>query len=104
MRVTLAYAVLGHPPDTTLELDEQLGRRLIRDGRARAATDETPLAPDPPPRADLAVWSAEEIRSLRRMTIVQLQAFAAEHFIDLGSAVRRKEILAALEASSIPAG
>lgn len=104
MRVTLAYAMLGHPPDTTLELDEKLARRLIRDGRARASAEDAEIAPDPPARGDIVRWSPEEIRALRRMTIDRLHAFAEEHSIDLGSAVRRKEILALIEASSIPAG
>lgn len=37
MRITLAYPWEGNPPDTTLEVDDVLGRRLLRDGKARAA-------------------------------------------------------------------
>lgn len=104
MRVTLAYPMLGHPPDTTLELDDWVARRYIREGRVRVAAEGAAVAPPSPPRFDLVGWSPSELRTLRRMTVPALQRFAEQKSIDLGSAVRRKEILAVIEASSIPAG
>lgn len=49
MRITLAYPLGPHQPDTTIDLDDDLARRLVRDGRARTA--DTPAeVPQTPPR------------------------------------------------------
>lgn len=47
MRVTLAYPFDGHEPDETIEVDDSVGRTLIRDGFARAP-EHTPtnVTPD----------------------------------------------------------
>lgn len=42
MRVDLAYPWQGHQPDDTVEVDDAVGKQLIRDGKARP----TP-APEP---------------------------------------------------------
>lgn len=56
MRVTLAYPFDGHQPDETIELPDPLGRRLVREGRARHAADDGPPVADsdgiPPPTVD----------------------------------------------------
>ena len=37
MRITLAYPHDGHEPDDTIDVDDEVGRRLVHDGRARLA-------------------------------------------------------------------
>lgn len=57
MRITLAYPYEGHAPDETIEVDDDVGRQMVRDGVARlpkGATDDvgpmTPVStPAPPP-------------------------------------------------------
>lgn len=45
MRITLAYPWQGHRPDQTLDVDDHVGRDLVRSGRARIADE-----PEPAPR------------------------------------------------------
>lgn len=35
MKVTLAYPFEGHKPETTVDVDDETARLLIREGRAR---------------------------------------------------------------------
>lgn len=37
MKVTLAYPIDGHEPDETIDVDDERGRTLLRDGFARPA-------------------------------------------------------------------
>lgn len=46
MRVTLAYPYDGHEPDETIDVDDELGRRLVREGRARLALRDAPVESD----------------------------------------------------------
>lgn len=77
MRVTLAVPYDGHRPDDTVTVDDRTGRQLIRDGWARL-----------PGVSDLASLSVAELR-----------AHAAKHNVDLGSARKKADILAAVEAA-----
>lgn len=42
-RVTLAYAYGDHKADETVDLDDDVARSLVWDGRARAADDDADL-------------------------------------------------------------
>lgn len=46
MLVTLAYQWNGHEPDTTLEVDDETGRSLLRSGRARIGKRRPDTAAD----------------------------------------------------------
>ncbi len=48
MKVTLAYPHDGRRPDDTVDVDEQVGRRLIHDGKARPPDPDDPPPDDPP--------------------------------------------------------
>lgn len=71
MRVTLGYAWAGHQPDTTIEVDDVVGRMLLHSGKARR-----PDVEDAPP--------------LDYMTVSQLRAYASDHEIDIPSDVRKR--------------
>lgn len=75
MRVTLAVPYDGHKPDDTITVDDRTGRQLIRDGRARLP-------------------GVTDLGSLR---VPELRAYAAKHKVDLGSARKKADILAAIE-------
>jgi hypothetical protein len=47
VRVTLAYPYGGFGPDETIDVDDTLGRRLVREGRARPADPESGGIPAP---------------------------------------------------------
>lgn len=76
MRVTLAYPYQGRKADTTITVDDHVGRNLIRAGRARPATG---------PAGDASV--------------AELRAYADKAGIDLGGAKKKTDILAAIEAA-----
>ena len=50
MRITLAYACEGHDPDETVDLPDDVARRLVNDGRARLPAAEVAPEPTPAPR------------------------------------------------------
>lgn len=78
MLVTLAYPVDGlGQPDDTVEVDDSVGRDLLRYGKARL--------PDPGTR-----------------TVAELRAYAADRGIDLRGATRRADIEAVIEAAEAP--
>jgi hypothetical protein len=77
MRVTLAVPYDGHAPDTTITVDDQVGRQLIRDGWARL-----------PGVADLS-----------SLSVAELKAHAQRNGIDLAGASRKADIVAAVEAA-----
>lgn len=52
-------------------------------------------APKPAP----AQTSAKEPKSVDKMTVEELKAYASEHSIDLGEATKKDEILAAVQAA-----
>ena len=81
MLVQLAHPRDGHEPDEVIEVDDAVGRDLVRDGLARR--------PD-----------------IEGRTVDQLRAMAAERHVDLGCATRKADIEAALrdaESSTNPA-
>lgn len=45
MKVTLAYPWEDHQPDQTVDVDDETGRTLLRDGFARPADGEPPGQP-----------------------------------------------------------
>lgn len=71
MKIILAYPYEGHQPDETIEVDAAVGKRLIREGRARRAAD----------------------------TVPELKEYAAEAGIPLKGATRKAEIESAVEAA-----
>lgn len=73
MKITLAYPFEGHDPDTTIEIDDVRGRRMIRDGKAR--------------RADIGPDSKAS----------DLKEYAEKANIDLTGKRSKQEILTAIE-------
>ena len=71
MRITLAYPFENHDPDETIDVGPEVGKRLIRDGRARRAAE----------------------------TVDELKQYAAEAGIDLRGATRKADIESAIEAA-----
>ena len=71
IRIVLAYEYEGHKPDSTITVDPAVGKRLIREGRARRAAQ----------------------------TVDELKKYAAEAGIDLHGATRKAEIESAIEAA-----
>jgi len=41
LKIDLAYPYDGHQPDETIEVDDDVGRQMIRDGYARPADKPT---------------------------------------------------------------
>lgn len=72
MKITLAYPYEGHAPDTTITVDDAVGRRMIRDGRAR--------------HADIGPGSK----------VADLRAYAEKNQIDLAGARSKADILTAI--------
>lgn len=75
MRVTLAYPYDGHGPDATINVDEPIGRRLIRDGLARHPED------------------------LDGMTLPELRDYAERNGIDLEDVTKKTDVRAAIDAA-----
>lgn len=81
---------IRHEDGKEYELDRELARHLIHQGRAeqiitgRQARQSAVGAP----------------KSVDKMTVEELKAHAAEHSIDLGEASKKDEILAAVQAAS----
>lgn len=104
IRVTLAYPYEGHAPDETIELDDPTARRLIREGRARAATPapidalytREQVAEMEAARAREALLSAP----LGELDARELRARARELGVDLAGARKKSVILALLEEAS----
>ena len=83
MLITLAYPHFLGMPDETVEVDDEVGRALVRDGVARLPCPDV----------------------LDGMTVPELRAYATDHGIDLGDATRKADIAAAIrdaEKASIP--
>lgn len=75
MLIQLAYPYDGHEPDDTIEVDDQTGRTLVRDGVARLP-------------------GVNDHRS-----VAELRQLAADRGVDLGGATRKADIVAALDAA-----
>lgn len=63
MRVTLAYPYGGFGPDETIDVDTDIGRRLVRDGLARPADSDPPDEPD---SGGIPAPTVDEIRAYAR--------------------------------------
>lgn len=83
MQVTLAYEFDGFPPDETVEVDDLVGRELLRTGRARpadltdATIDEVKAAVGTSPELARAALDAERARpSPRKRLVAHLETVA----------------------------
>ena len=74
MQITLAYPYDGHAPDETIDVDDQVGKTLIRDGFARL--------PD-----------------RKSETVAELRDYARANGIDLAGATKKDDIVAAIQAA-----
>ena len=77
MRVQLAYPFDGHAPDDTVEVDDSVGRQLLKDGRARrpdslgaATIDEIKAAVGNDPGLAAIAISEEQGRARPRKTLL----------------------------------
>lgn len=77
----------------TAEFDDAEAGALVNGGYGVYA-DAAPAAAAPDPDG-----SEDEAKPVTRMTVDELRAYAAEHGIDLGDAVRKAGLLAAIEAA-----
>lgn len=73
MKITLAYPFEGNAPDTTIEIDAAVGRRMIRDGKARHAD----IGPE--------------------TKVADLRAYAEANGIALAGAKSKKDITTAIQ-------
>lgn len=90
MKVTLAVPYEDHAPDATIDVDDVVGRNLIRDGHARrpAAKDEDPQGP--PPR--IGRGSSEDA----------WKGYAAQNGVNVADGASKADIVASLEAAGVP--
>lgn len=102
MRITTAYPWEGFPPDTTLDIDDVLARRLVHDGRARVAADDAALGE--PPNPEIPPDETPREVPVAYWTNAQLDAYAAayatEHDAPLfDGPMNRKQKAAVVEAA-----
>lgn len=95
MRVTLGYGWDGHAPDDTIEVPDSVGRRLLREGKARRADDEVAAEREAADAVPEAPAQPAEPHFLK-MTLSELRAFAEQHEIDIPTDVRKRPAIAEL--------
>lgn len=95
MRVTLGYTWDGHAPDATIEVPDAVGRRLLREGKARRADDEVAAEREAAEHAPAPVVPRPEPH-FSKMTLSELYAFATQHEIDIPTDVRKRPAIAEL--------
>lgn len=79
---------IRHEDGKEYELDRELARHLIHQGRAEQIITGRQAKQSAVPKP------------VDKMTVEELKAHAAEHSIDLGEASKKDEILAAVQAAS----
>lgn len=91
MRVTLGYPWEGYAPDTTIEVDDKVGWKLLHEGKARAAVDP----PAPAPIVDSLAGVP-----LEKYTVTQLRQYIADHELPIDTKrLKRLDIVAAIHAA-----